>query len=95
MKMRTAVAATIAALAFPAYSADAPKAPRPPEPPESGFSFDLGDILADAEGAKRQAEAAREHAQHLTQWAEDFAAEMQGSMAVFFSDRVGRFNEIL
>ena len=92
MMMRTAVAATIAALAFPAYSADAPKAPRPPDPPETGFSFsfDLGDILADAEGAKRQAEAAREHAHHLTQWAEDFAAEMQGSMAVFFSDRVGR-----
>ena len=31
-----------------------------------------------------------EHAEQLRTWAEDFAAEMQGSMAMYFSDRVGR-----
>jgi hypothetical protein len=93
MKMRIALAATLAALALPAYSADAPQAPRAPEPPESGFSFnfDLGDILADAEGAKRQVEIyTQEHAGAISKWAESFASEMHGSMATLFADRVGR-----
>jgi hypothetical protein len=85
MTMRTLAAAAIAAFALSAVAADAPQPPRPPEPPDFdfSFSFDTGEILADAEGAKRHAETMRD-------WAENFASEMQSSMAMVFSDRVGR-----
>ena len=93
MKMRTAIAALAAAVAFPVLAADAPSAPPAPRtprvpappPPDFNFSFDLdvGDLLA-------QADVARDHAEHMRDWADNLAAEVQGSMAMVFSDRVGR-----
>jgi len=88
MTTRTLLAAAITALALPAYAAaDASRPSQPPETPDFNFSFsfDLGDILADAGGDKM-----REHAEHMREWADNFAAEMQSSMAMVFSDRVGR-----
>ena len=57
---------------------------------EFTYDFDLGDILAAADEARNEAQRARVEAQHMADWAHDFAAEMSGSMAYMFSDRVGR-----
>src|SRR5258708_7232003 len=98
MKTRILAAALATAFALPSFGADAPKDPAPPKEPKAfdfdfRFNFDLGDfdLLADAgDGAQRGAEIAREQAEHMRDWAQQFSESMQGSMAYIFSDRVGR-----
>ncbi len=98
MKTRILAAALATAFALPSFGADAPKDPAPPKEPKAfdfdfRFNFDLGDfdLLADAgDGAQRGAEIAREQAEHMRDWAQQFSESMQGSMAYMFSDRVGR-----
>jgi hypothetical protein len=90
MTKRTLLAASIAiAFAGAAAAADTPRAEsRPPTPKpdmffDFDFDFDVPTLLADAGDAQRHADAMRE-------WADAFTADMQGSMAFMFSDRVGR-----
>jgi hypothetical protein len=98
MKKRLLVAAVFAALALPAIGADAPREPKEPREPklfDFDFKFDFElpamDFLADAgSAAQHQAEFARAHVEQMREWAQNFAENMQGSMAYMFSDRVGR-----
>ena len=93
----TLLAASIAiAFAGAAAAADTPTAERPTPAPNPDvflnfdFDFDLPTLLADASDAQRHADAMREQAESMREWAEAFSADMQGSMAFMFSDRVGR-----
>src|SRR5258708_7431728 len=56
------------------------------------FAYDavLGDVLGAGDEARNEATGGRVDAQHMADWPHDFAAEMHGSMAYMFSDRVGR-----
>ena len=54
------------------------------------FSFDVDDMVADAQSAQKDAEQWREYGERMREWAEQFSDELQGSMALSFSDRVGR-----
>ena len=82
------VAALAAALALPALATDAPKAGKHVQHFE--FQFDVDGALADASSAMNDAEQWRAYGEHMREWTHDFNDEMQGSMALMFSDRVGR-----
>jgi len=60
--------------------------------PSFGYSYslDTDDILADAQTASRDAEQWREYGERMREWAEQYSADLQGSLALTFSDRVGR-----
>ena len=96
MTPRLLAAALLAALALPALGAEPQGAEKRTTQLDFNFNFDLdlGELLADATGALRGADAAREHAslaaEQMRQWAEQFAANMEGSMAFMFADRIGR-----
>ena len=96
MTPRLLAAALVAALALPALGAEPQGTDKRVTQLDFNFNFDLdlGELLADATGALRGADAAREHAslaaEHMSQWAEQFAANMEGSMAFMFADRIGR-----
>jgi len=102
MKTRALIAAIAAALALPALAVEAPtppptpKAPRAaPADPWSGkdfkFDIDMDMMLADAsELAQRHGEMAIEYGHAMEEWAREFSADMHGSMAFMFGDRVSR-----
>jgi hypothetical protein len=96
MTPRLLAAALVAALALPALGAEPQGAEKRATQLDFNFNFDLdlGELLADATGALRGADAAREHAgliaEQMSQWAEQFTANMEGSMAFMFGDRMGR-----
>jgi hypothetical protein len=58
------------------------------------FNFDLGEILAQADVARTNAERVRVetmvHTGDPDQWLQDFTEQMQGSMSYMFADRAGR-----
>jgi len=102
MKTRALIAAIAAALALPALAVETPtppptpKAPRAaPADPWSGkdfkFDIDMDMMLADAsELAQRHGEMAIEYGHAMEEWAREFSADMHGSMAFMFGDRVSR-----
>jgi len=56
------------------------------------FTFDLDDMLAQAQPAPPPPPDARqwqEYGERMREWAQDFSSELQGSLALAFSDRVG------
>src|SRR5258706_11331920 len=85
MKIRILAAALATAFACPAFGADAPKDPTAPAESKAHnfdfrFNFDLDgfDLLADATaGAQRGTEVAREQAEHMREWAQNFSESMQ------------------
>ncbi|HLX24574.1 MAG TPA: hypothetical protein VKR38_14600 [Usitatibacter sp.] len=54
------------------------------------FSFDVDDMVADAQSAQKEGEQWREYGERMREWAEQFSSDLQGSLALTFSDRVGR-----
>jgi hypothetical protein len=55
------------------------------------FDFDFDMLLADAgDLSRKHAEFATQHAEQMAEWAKNFAADMQGSMAFMFGDRMSR-----
>jgi hypothetical protein len=54
------------------------------------YTLDMDDILADATAAQKEGEQWREYGDRMRDWAEQFSSELQGSLALTFSDRVGR-----
>lgn len=77
-RMRTAAA--IAALAaLPALAGPTPWA-----------DTDMDDMLADAQSAQKDAHEWQEYGERMREWADEFSSELQGSLALAFSDRVGR-----
>src|SRR5690349_20200724 len=96
MTQRTLLAAAVAlAFAWPAAAADTPKAETPAPKPDAPFNFnfdfdfDVPTLLAEAGDMQRQAESMHVQAEGMREWAEAFSADMQGSMAFMFNDRVG------
>jgi hypothetical protein len=53
------------------------------------FSFDVDDMVADAQSAQKDAEQWREYGERMREWSQEFTYELQGSLALAFSDRVG------
>jgi hypothetical protein len=94
MTQRTLLAAAVAlAFAWPAAAADTPKAETPAPKPDASFNFDFDfdvpTLLAEAGDMQRHAESMHVQAEGMREWAEAFSADMQGSMAFMFNDRVG------
>jgi len=60
---------------------------------EYAYTLDTDDLLADSQPApraQRDAEQWREYGERMREWAEQYSADLQGSLAITFSDRVGR-----
>lgn len=82
-----------ALIALPALAA--PTLPASPAPPAPGamdldFNFVLDDVLADAQSAQDMGREWREYGERMRDWAHEFTDELQGSLAIAFSDRLGR-----
>ncbi|HXF80162.1 MAG TPA: hypothetical protein VN598_14945 [Usitatibacter sp.] len=93
MKSLRTAAVIAAMIALPALAGPTP--PAPPAPPAPGaidldFSFVLDDVLADAQSAQDMGREWREYGERMRDWAHEFTDELQGSLAVAFSDRLGR-----
>ena len=80
MKNLRTLAAIAAASALPAFAGGSVSS-------DLSFTFDLGDVLAEAQSQKEQW---TEYGERMREWADEFTAELQGSLAFTFSDRVGR-----
>jgi hypothetical protein len=84
-RLRT-LAAVVAALALPAFAGP----PRGDPTFDYAFSFDADDMIADAHSAMKDAEQWREYGDRMREWAQEYTYELQGSLALTFSDRVAR-----
>jgi hypothetical protein len=88
--LRTA-AALAAIAALPALAGPTPRA-MGPFGDDFASSLDLDDMLAEAHPAPTPPPDARqwkEYGERMREWAQDFSSELQGSLAIAFSDRVG------
>lgn len=92
MKILRTAAAIAAAIALPALAG-----PTPPAPPTPGaFDVDdarlyvLDDVLADAQSTQDAGRQWQEYGERMRDWAHEFTEELQGSLAIAFSDRMGR-----
>ena len=103
MKKTLIAAALSTAFTLPALAHEWP-ADDDGRKPEFTFELDIGAILAQADEARTNAQAAADraraaadkareaaaHGRDMESWARDFSAEMATSMAYMFSDRTGR-----
>ena len=91
MKTLRTAALVAAAIALPALAGPTP--PAPPAPPAAfdvDFNFMLDDVLADANSAVQDsAREWREYGERVRDWAHEFTDELQGSLAIAFSERLG------
>ena len=97
MKTLRTAAAIAAVIALPAFAGPTPSAPPPPAAIDLDFGFVMDDMLADAQLAQDNSREWREYGEHMREygermrdWAHEFTDELQGSLAIAFSDRVGR-----
>ena len=89
--MKTLRTATVIAamIALPAFGGPTPAAPVAIDL-DYYFIPDLDDIVADAQSAQDSAREWRDYGERMRDWAHEFTDELQGSLAIAFSDRVGR-----
>ena len=96
MKTLRTAGVLAAMIALPALAGPTPPAPPAPMAIDLDFGFVLDDMLADAQSAQGNAQQWREYGEHMREygermrdWAHEFTDEVQGSLAIAFSDRVG------
>ena len=96
MKTLRTAGVLAAMIALPALAGPTPPAPPTPMAIDLDFGFVLDDMLADAQSAQDSAQQWREYGEHMREygermrdWAHEFTDEVQGSLAIAFSDRVG------
>jgi len=90
--MKTLRTATVIAamIAMPAFAGPTPAAPSAPPAIVDYFLVpDLDDRLADAQSAQDNAREWREYGERMRDWAHEFTDDLQGSLAIAFSDRLG------
>jgi hypothetical protein len=85
MKTLRTLAAIAAASTLPAFAG-----PHEPAFEYFNYSFDTDDMVADAQSAQREGEQWREYGERMREWSEQFSYDLQGSLALAYSDRVGR-----
>jgi hypothetical protein len=97
MKTLRTASVLAALIALPAAAGPTPMAPPAPTSAfDLGFSFALDDLLAEAPSPRENARQWREYGEHMREygeqmrdWAHEFTEELQGSLAIAFSDRLG------
>ncbi|HSS29188.1 MAG TPA: hypothetical protein VLL50_14665 [Usitatibacter sp.] len=96
MKTLRTASVLAAMIALPALAGPTPPAPPAPMAIDLDFGFVLDDMLADAQSTQDHAQQWREYGEHMREygermrdWAHEFTDELQGSLAIAFSDRVG------
>src|SRR5689334_18513685 len=89
MKSLRTAALVAAAIAMPVLAG-----PTPPTPSAIDIDYyvlpDVDERLADAQSAQDTAREWQEYGARMRDWAHEFTEELQGSLAIAFSDRMGR-----